>query len=95
MTAAAEGLGDLGYIDTSFAANAEPELAGVGDLAKKNGGFDAGDADEVVDDAFTIFGNSADTIHVFAGDPGPGEVAFLYRSRSYPRRRILLAGLER
>ena len=49
-------LGDLGDIDLSFAADAEAELAGVGDLAKKDSGFDAGDADEVVDDAFAVLG---------------------------------------
>ena len=76
MAAAAEVLGDLGYVELSFAADAQTELAGVGHFAQKDGGFDAGDADEVVDDAFAVFGYGADAIHIFAGDPGPGEVAF-------------------
>jgi len=40
------------------------------------GGFDAGDADEIVDDAFAVLGYGTDAIHIFAGDPGPGEIAF-------------------
>ncbi len=76
MAAAAEVLGDPGYIDLSFAADTEAELAGVGNFAEKDGGFYLGNADEVVDDAFAVFGSGADALHVFAGDPGPGEVAF-------------------
>src|SRR5712675_1756848 len=76
MAAAAEVLGDPGYIEFSLAANAKTELTGIGHFAQKDGGFDAGDADEIVDDAFAVFGYGADAIHIFAGDPGPGEIAF-------------------
>src|SRR5437879_3037921 len=76
MAAAAEVFGDPGYVELSLAADAQTKLAGIGHFAEKDGGLDTGDADEVVDDAFAIFGSSADAIHIFAGDPGPGEIAF-------------------
>src|ERR1700756_2827101 len=76
MAAAAEVLGDPGYVELPFTANAQTELTGIGYFAEKDGGFYAGDADEVVDDAFAVFGYGADAIHILAGDPGPGEIAF-------------------
>src|SRR5205809_4819567 len=76
MAAPAEVLGDPGDVELSFAANTVTKLTGIGDFAEKNGGLDAGDADEVVDDAFAVFGDGADAIHIFAGDLGPGEIAF-------------------
>jgi hypothetical protein len=75
MAATAEVLGDLGDVDLSLTADTEAELAGIGDFAKEDGTFDAGDADEVVDDAFAVLGYGADAIHVLAGDPGPGKIA--------------------
>ncbi len=64
VAAAAEALGDLGYVDLAFAADAEAELIGGGELAEEDRGLDAGDADEVVDDAFAVFGVGAGLIHV-------------------------------
>src|ERR1700733_2714497 len=94
MAAAAEVLGDTGDIDLSFAANAEAKLAGVGDLTQKDGRLDAGDADEVVDDPFTVLCHSADTVHIFAGDPGPGEVAVaLEVGESYAQQANLAGGV--
>ncbi len=76
LTAAAEALGDLGYINFTFAADAETELAGRGGAREEeDGGFDAVDADEIVDDAFAILGFRAGEVHVLVGDPGPGEWA--------------------
>ena len=75
MTATAEALCDLGDVDFALAANAEAELAGGGQLAEEDGGLDAVDADEVVDDAFAIFGFGAGSVHVLIGDPGPGQGA--------------------
>ncbi len=75
MTAAAEGLGDLSYIDFTFAADAETELAGRGKLAEEDSGLDAVDADEVVNDAFAVLDFGAGGIHVLIGDPGPREGA--------------------
>ena len=76
MSAAAEVLGDAGYIELAFTADTEPELTDVGDFAEEDRRFDAGDADEVIDDAFTVFCSCSDAVHVFCGDPGPGDVAF-------------------
>src|SRR4051812_29009614 len=76
MAAAAEVLGAPSDVELSFAANAEAKLTGIGDFAEKNGGLNAGDADEVVHDSLAVFGDGADAIHIFAGDPGPGEIAF-------------------
>ena len=90
MATAAEVLGDLGNIELSFAANAEAELAC--DLAEKDSRFNSGDADEIVDDAFAVFGHSADTIHIFAGDPGPGEVAITLEVGESNTKQADLAG---
>src|ERR1700722_13596151 len=75
MTAAAEVLGNVGDVELAFAADAEAEQTGLGNFAEKDGGFDASDADEVVDDAFAVLGVGAGAVHVFAGDPGPGDGA--------------------
>ena len=74
MATATEVLGDLSHVDLSFTADTEAELTGVRNLAEKDCGLDLSDADEVVDDPFTVFGSGADSFHIFAGDPGPGEV---------------------
>jgi len=76
MASPAEVLGDAGYIELSFTADAEAELADVGDFAEEDRRFDSGDADEVVNDAFAVFSTSSDAVHVFGGDPGPGDVTF-------------------
>src|ERR1700723_2836620 len=73
MASPAEVLGDAGYIELSFTADAEAELADVGDFAEEDRRFDSGDADEVVNDAFAVFSTSSDAVHVFGGDPGPGD----------------------
>src|SRR5258707_15561515 len=76
MASTAELLGDLGDVELSLAADAQTELTFIGYFAEKDSGFYTGDADEVVDDAFAVFRDGTDAVHVFAGNPCPGEIAF-------------------
>src|ERR1700679_528712 len=81
MAAAAEVLGDVGDVEFAFAADAETELVGGGDFSEEDCGFDAGDADEIVDDSFAILGVGSYPVHVFPGDPGPGDGAIALEVR--------------
>lgn len=82
VAAPSEVLGDFGDVEFACAADAEAELVGVGDLAEEDGGFDTGDTDEVVDDAFAVLGVGSGAVQVTAGDPGPGNGAFAAEVRA-------------
>ena len=83
MAAAAEGLGDTGYVDAALAADREAKLIAGGQLAQKHGRLDSGDADEVVDDALAVFRDGASAIEILLGDPAPCDrpVALQIRER--------------
>src|SRR5579875_3526848 len=68
---AAEALGDLRHVYGAFAAQAGAKVA-VGQFAKKGSGLHAFHANQVLDDAFGVFGAGARGGHVGPGNGGPG-----------------------
>ena len=75
MAAATEDLGDLGYIDLTFTANAQTKLTFVREFAKKYGRLDSGDTDEVVNDTLAIFCGCPGVIHITISYPTPCQLA--------------------
>src|SRR5262249_46665363 len=63
MAATAEFGRDIGHVDRTFAANADPDPV-IGDFAEENSYFHARDAQRVVDQSFTVFFQRAAAIHV-------------------------------
>ena len=56
MAATAEQLCHLSDVKHTLAPDAEAVLVCLGDLAQEDGRLHTGDADEVIDDAFAVFG---------------------------------------
>jgi hypothetical protein len=76
VTSSTEAFCDLGYVQPSFAADTEPILVGRRNLPQKDGGFNSGDTDQVVNNALAILGSGPRPFHVLGGHPAPCKWAF-------------------
>jgi hypothetical protein len=80
LASSSEALGDDGDVEAAFAAHAEAEVGGGGwkgrgHFAEEDGGVDAGDADEMVDDALAVLDGSTGEFHFCEGDEAPCDEA--------------------